>query len=198
MNAKPRSNVKALPTENEKLDWAIVTPTATPVMKAHINYLNEHRIPTIWDMGQASAYLSGQDIGWFLEHVDVLTLSSYEWDVLKQKTGLDIKSVAQKLTATIITKGDKGALLYANGDSDYFPALTLNGPTYPVGCGDAFRGGLLRGLTLRWDWTDTLHLATLMGAIKAQSPEAQGYSVTTDEIARRFERAFGKTVNLKD
>lgn len=144
------------------------------------------------------AYLSGQDIGWFLEHVDVLTLSSYEWDVLKQKTGLDIKSVAQKLTATIITKGDKGALLYANGDSDYFPALTLNGPTYPVGCGDAFRGGLLRGLTLRWDWTDTLHLATLMGAIKAQSPEAQGYSVTTDEIARRFERAFGKTVNLKD
>ena len=189
---------QALPTENEKLDWAIVTPTATPVMKAHINYLNEHRIPTIWDMGQASAYLSGQDIGWFLEHVDVLTLSSYEWDVLKQKTGLDIKSVVQKLTATIITKGDKGALLYANGDSDYFPALTLNGPTYPVGCGDAFRGGLLRGLTLRWDWTDTLHLATLMGAIKAQSPEAQGYSVTTDEIARRFERAFGKTVNLKD
>lgn len=46
--------------------------------------------------------------------------------------------------------------------------------------------------------TDTLHLATLMGAIKAQSPEAQGYSVTTDEIARRFERAFDKTVNLKD
>ena len=121
-------------------------------------------------MGQASAYLSGEDIEWFLNHVDVLTLSSYEWDVLKQKTGLDIKSVAKKLAAVIITQGDKGAQLFANGDSDYFPALTLTGPTYPVGCGDAFRGGLLRGLSLQWDWTDALRLATLMGAIRLNHP----------------------------
>lgn len=187
---------KALPKENENLEYAIVTPTATSVMKAHTLYLKERHVPVIWDMGQSSAYVTKEDICWFIEHVDILTLSSYEWDVLSQKTGLSIQEVASNLKALIVTAGTQGCTLYHNGDAQHFNALPVTQPTYPVGCGDAFRGGLLRALSLGWDWTDTIHLASLMGALKAQCPQAQGYRVTPNEIARHFGRAFGKEVQL--
>lgn len=186
----------ALPAENEKLQYGIVTPTATHVMKAHTLYLKKRHIPIVWDMGQASAYLTGNDIEWFLDHVDVLTLSSYEWDVLKEKTGRGIAQITSKLQAVIITNGSQGATLYRNADSQHFNAIELSGATYPVGCGDAFRGGLLRGLSLGWDWGDCMRLATVMGAIKAQSPQAQGYPTSKNEIARLFRRAFDKDISL--
>ncbi len=187
---------KALPDEDEHLTFGIVTPTATAVMMAHTRYLNEHRVPVIWDMGQASAYLTANDIEWFIEHVDILTLSSYEWDVLNEKTGLSRENVAAKLQALIITEGADGSTLYNNGQKTHFSALHVEGPAYPVGCGDAFRGGLLRALSLGWDWNDAMNLASLMGAVKAKCPQAQGYPEGKKEIARLYERAFGKTIVL--
>ena len=41
-----------------------------------------------------------------------------------------------------------------------------------------------------------MRLASLMGAIKAKSPTAQGYEATPEKIARSFERAFGKSIAL--
>lgn len=187
---------QALPGENETLTFGIVTPTATQVMKAHTRYLNEHHVPVIWNMGQASAYVTADDIEWFIEHIDILTLSAYEWDVLEEKTGLKQESVAARLQALIVTEGASGTTLYHNGQKKHYDALAIQGPAYPVGCGDAFRGGLLRALSLGWDWDDTMHLASLMGAIKAQCPQAQGYLRDKNEIARLYERAFGKAIVL--
>ena len=187
---------QALPSSNEKLDYSIVTPTGTHVMKAHTCYLKQKGIPIIWDMGQESAYVTRDDIFWFIDHVDVVTLSSYEWDVFKEKTGLSLKEVSNKLLALIVTDGSRGAWLYTNGESEHFDALSVEEPFYPVGCGDAFRGGLLRALSLGWDWENAMHLATLMGAIKAKSPQAQGYSIDKIAIARLFRRAFGEEISL--
>lgn len=104
--------------------------------------------------------------------------------------------MSSKLQALIVTDGSRGAQLYTNGESEHFEALKVKEPFYPVGCGDAFRGGLLRALSLGWDWSDAMHLASLMGAVKAGSPQAQGYLIDKKEIARLFRRAFGKEVSL--
>ena len=188
---------KALPSPEENIDWGIVTPTGVHVMKTHVNYLRSIGASIIWDMGQASAYLSGEEINWFIDHVDILSLSSYEWDVLAQKTSLPIENVTSRLQALIVTEGGNGARLYLPDHAPkHFDALPISGPIYPVGCGDAFRGGLLRGLSLGLNWDDTMRLASLMGAIKAKSPTAQGYEATPEKIARSFERAFGKPIVL--
>lgn len=117
---------EALPQDNEAIEFGIISPTATRVMKAHVNYLNGRNIPVMWDMGQASAYVTAEDIVWFIEHVDILTLSSYEWDVLEQKTGLTTSDVSKRLKALIITQGALGSELYTEGRHQHFPALPLS------------------------------------------------------------------------
>lgn len=180
----------------QKFNWGIVTPTATPVMKTHTEMLREKAIPIIWDMGQASAYLSGDDIEWFLARIHILTVSEFEWDVLLQKTGRDAQSVCHKVPCIVVTAGAQGVTTFYQGEKQHFDAITVKHPVNPVGCGDAFRGGLLRGLELKLSWKQTIQLAMLMGAIKVSHESAQGYQLDQVEAARLYERAFKEKVML--
>jgi adenosine kinase len=61
----------------------------------------------------------------------------------------------------------------------------------PTGCGDAYRAGLLFGITNGWNWETTGRLASLLGAIKIAHKGAQNHHFTAAEIADKFEAAFG-------
>src|SRR5471030_445830 len=61
----------------------------------------------------------------------------------------------------------------------------------PTGCGDAYRAGLLFGITRGWKWETTGRLASLLGAIKIAHKGAQNHLLTAADIADRFEAAFG-------
>jgi adenosine kinase len=61
----------------------------------------------------------------------------------------------------------------------------------PIGCGDAYRGGLLYGIANRLDWETTGRLAAVMGAAKIEASGAQNYVADRQAIAGRFAEAFG-------
>jgi adenosine kinase len=61
----------------------------------------------------------------------------------------------------------------------------------PTGCGDAYRAGLLYGLSHDLGWETTGRLASLLGAIKIAHKGAQNHLFTREEIGDRFEQAFG-------
>jgi adenosine kinase len=61
----------------------------------------------------------------------------------------------------------------------------------PTGCGDAYRAGLLHGITNGFDWPTAGRLASLLGAIKIAHQGGQNHSFSAAEIANRFEAAFG-------
>lgn len=184
------------PWPDRHYDWGIVTPTATPVMKTHVEKLFEKGIPIIWDMGQASAYLTGQDIEWFLNRIDMLTVSEFEWQVLLEKTARSANSLYKKVPCIVITAGSEGVKTIKQGEEQCFEAVTVQNPVNPVGCGDAFRGGLLRGLELGLSWEQTIQLAMLMGAIKVTHESAQGYHLAKNEAARLYKRAFKESIVL--
>ncbi len=176
------------------LSCGIITPTATSVMKAHTEFLCQQSVPVIWDMGQASAYLSGRDILWFLQRIDILTVSHFEWDVLLRKTGLSQDEVTRQVQAVIVTQGEQGADLIQGTEKRHYPALAIKETANPVGCGDAFRGGLLFGLQKNLGWDKAMKLATLMGAVKAQYMQPQGYSLEAPPKLALFEETFAEAL----
>jgi adenosine kinase len=66
----------------------------------------------------------------------------------------------------------------------------------PTGCGDAYRAGLLYGLSKRLDWATTGRIASLMGAIKIEHHGTQNHSFTRKQFEDRFKSAFGRTLQL--
>jgi adenosine kinase len=111
--------------------------------------------------------------------------------MVMERTKLSLEQIASRLEALIVTRGEKGSEIYAGGERHDIPAVPATAVVDPTGCGDAYRAGLLFGIAQGYDWPTTGRLASLLGSIKIAHQGGQNHSFTPQEIADKFESAFG-------
>jgi adenosine kinase len=104
---------------------------------------------------------------------------------------LSLENIAQRLSALVVTRGEQGAEIFAGGQRIDIPCVGVDQVIDPTGCGDAFRAGMLFGLTNGMDWVTTGRLASLMGAIKIGHQGGQNHAPSIAEIEERFRNEFG-------
>ncbi|MDP3286991.1 MAG: PfkB family carbohydrate kinase, partial [Methyloversatilis sp.] len=141
--------------------------------------------------GQGLPMFGGDDLLNFLDLARWCTVNDYEARLLCERTGLTEAQIAEKVEAFIVTRGAEGSRVYTGGmvtEVACVPADTLADPT---GCGDAYRGGLLYGLSRGADIIASARLASVMGSIKIASRGGQNHLPTRDDIAVRHRAAFG-------
>jgi adenosine kinase len=169
----------------------IVAPDGLDGMREHAEQFAAAGIPFILDPGQGLPILSGADLQRMIELATYVTVNDYEAKLLSDKTGWSVAEIAAKVEAMIVTLGEQGARIHHPGGVEDIPAVQAARVVDPTGCGDAFRGGLLYGIEQGWDWATTGRLASLMGALKIAEQGPQNYAFSRDEIAERFNQAFG-------
>lgn len=170
---------------------AIVAPDGRDGMVQHAQQCAEQGIPLLFDPGQGMPMFSGEELKQFISIADYIALNEYESQMLVARTGLAFEEVAKQVKALIITHGEKGAQIYTDGKQLAIPAVPASTVADPTGCGDAFRSGILYGLTHDLDWETSGRLASLMGSIKVVSQGPQNHAPSRDEIHDRFKAAFG-------
>jgi len=94
----------------------------------------------------------------------------------------------------IITRGGKGSEIYTNGEVIHVASAPISEIVDPTGCGDAYRSGLMHGLTTGRDWKTCGQIASLCGAIKIEQSGTQQHSFTVEEFAERYQTAFGEAL----
>ncbi|AZG13392.1 MULTISPECIES: carbohydrate kinase family protein [Cupriavidus] len=169
----------------------IVAPDSREGMLHHARQFAEAGIPFIFDLGQAMPLFNGEDLRRFVELASYVTVNDYEAQVMLSRTAWTSADVAAKVRAFIVTHGERGATIFADGQQYAIPAVQAERVVDPTGCGDAFRGGLLHGIEQGMDWETTGRLASLMGALKIAQQGPQNHWISHDEIASRFASAFG-------
>ncbi|MBA5607628.1 carbohydrate kinase family protein [Duganella sp. FT3S] len=170
---------------------AIISPDGHEGMLKHAADLAELGIPFMFDPGQQLPMFSGEQLIEFIDKATYVSCNDYEIELLMDRTGLTLPDMASRLEALIVTRGDKGSEIYTKGQRIEIPAVQAEAVLDPTGCGDAYRAGLLFGITRDWSWETTGRLASLLGAIKIARKGAQNHLMTAAEIADRFEAAFG-------
>ena len=170
---------------------AIISPDGHLGMQKHAADLVKLQIPFIFDPGQQLPMFNGEELIDFIDKATYVTANDYEIELLMERTGLTVPDIAGRLEALIITRGDKGSEIYTQGQRIEIPAVKADAVLDPTGCGDAYRAGLLFGITKGWKWETTGRLASLLGAIKIAHKGGQNHVLTVAQIADRFEAAFG-------
>jgi len=170
---------------------AIVAPDGRDGMLQHARHCVEQHIPFIFDPGQQLPMFNGEELKTFIDQATYIAVNDYEADLLTNRTGLNLTEIAERVCAFIITRGEKGADIFTAGKHIAIPCVKAEQEVDPTGCGDAFRAGLLYGLTNQWDWLATGRLASLMGAIKIAHQGPQNHVLSRQEIENRFTQAFG-------
>ena len=152
--------------EDEDITFALIAPDGRQAMMQRVDECVEHHVPFVFDIGQGVSLFSGEEIREFIDKA--------------------------RLKALIVTHGAGGSTVYTDGTTITVPAVRVTDDHDPVGAGDAFRGGMLYGLSEGWDWTRTLRLASTVASFKVQCKGGQNYAPTREEIARRYEEAYGE------
>jgi adenosine kinase len=110
---------------------------------------------------------------------------------MKQKTGLDEDGILQRAGALIVTRGEHGCTVRQGTISVSVPAVTPRAIVDPTGVGDAFRGGLLKGLATGASLEVSCRLGSVAAAYALEHLGGQSHAYTWEEFTARYESHFG-------
>ncbi len=169
----------------------IVAPDGREGMMQHARHFAEAGVPFIFDPGQGMPMFSGDELLDFMQLADYACFNDYEARLLCDRTGRSLEQLAGEVRALVVTRGGEGSEIHADGQRIDIPCVTPDAVVDPTGCGDAYRAGLLYGIANGFDWRSAGRLAAVMGAIKIAHRGGQNHQPSREEIAKRYQQAFG-------
>ncbi|HEX6998015.1 MAG TPA: carbohydrate kinase family protein [Gammaproteobacteria bacterium] len=181
-------------TDAKGVKIGMVSPDGRAGMLEHAAQFAEAGIPFIFDPGQGMPMFNGEELRRFVEQCTWVTVNDYEWQLLKDRTGWDVKDVVERTEALIVTRGAEGSVIYTKSATYEIPTVKPKSVEDPTGCGDAYRAGLLYGLLHGLDWETTGRVASLMGAIKIEQHGTQNHTFTRKQFEDRFKASFGRSL----
>ena len=172
-------------------DLVTISPNDPEAMVKYAAECRELGLSYLYDPSQQIIWLSGEDLQAGLEGCDLLVVNEYEFEMLREKTGLAAEAIhSAPGRACVVTRGAEGARIWT-GEAVYdIPQVPPERADDPTGVGDAFRAGLIKGLALSLPWD----LAGRMGALAAtyalEQPGPQSHHYTLAEFVARFREHF--------
>jgi len=148
----------------------------------------EKNMDYVFDPGQQITLFSPEQMKKLAENAFLVILNEYEF-------GLASKNVDfSKVKRYIVTKGEKGSLCVADGQSITIPVVKPNTVADPTGCGDAYRGGLLYGLTQGYSLPKSCQMGALCATYSIEKEGTQNHSFTIVEFGKRYKDSFGEEI----
>ena len=163
---------------NPAIQLAIVAPDGRDAMIEHAEQLQAAGIPFVFDPGQGLPMFNGEELLRFVSQASWVAVNDYEGKMLAERTGQSLAELSRgHLRGLIETLGAEGCNVYVQGEVTHVPGVKAAAVVDPTGCGDAFRGGLLFGLSQGWDLVKCVALANQIGAIKIAAAGPQNYTL---------------------
>lgn len=170
---------------------AIISPNDPGAMVQYAEECRTLGIPFIWDPGQQCARMSGHELADGLRGSAITICNDYELQLILQKTGLDEDAVVSRTGALVVTRGEHGSTVRSGATVVSVPAVSPHRIVDPTGVGDAFRGGLLKGLAMAAPLEVSCRLGSVAATYALEHLGGQSHAYTWEEFKERYERHFG-------
>ncbi len=171
-------------------DLVVISPNDPVAMQQYVDECHASGIPFLYDPSQQVARLDGETLKKGIEHCHLLVCNDYEFAIIVQKTGLSQKAIVDQVPVVVVTRGENGAHIHAEGRLIEVPVFPAHRIADPTGVGDAFRGGLLRGLAAAWPWELCGQVGALCAAYVLENVGTQTHTFTLPDFIERFRTVF--------
>jgi adenosine kinase len=171
--------------------YAIIAPNDPGAMVQYAEECRTLGIKFIFDPGQQCARMSGDELREGVTGAAIVIVNDYELELLRQKTGLSETDILVEAGALIVTRGEEGSSILTRGGRVDIAAVAPHRIVDPTGVGDAYRGGLLKGLAVGLPHEVSAQLGSVAAAYALEHLGGLSHSYTWDEFKRRYQEHFG-------
>ena len=173
---------------------AIISPNDPGAMLQYAEECRALGIPYIFDPGQQCARMSGDELRAGLVGAQVVICNDYEFELVRQKTGLDEAAVLEHAGLLVVTKGEHGCTIMSKDEQVDIPAVPPTRIVDPTGVGDAFRGGFMKGLVNGLSVATAGRLGSVAATYALEHLGGSSHAYTFEEFQGRYEEHFGQLV----
>ena len=170
---------------------AIVAPGNLQDMAEYTRLHQQLGIFSIFDPGQSLPAWDGDGLASTIGQSKMLVSNDYELGMITNKTGLSVERLLDMVDTIITTKAEKGCEIITKHNALTIPVVTTDKAIDPTGAGDAFRGGLIKGLVQGCSVEMAVQMGAVCGHYAVQAFGTQEYTFTLNEFTSTLERHFG-------
>jgi adenosine kinase len=173
------------------MDLVIIGPTEPEPIVSFTRECQEMGVPYVYSPIWQIIRMSGEDLAAGVRGAKVVVANDYEYELIKNKTGLEPKDIVQHAEMVVITKGEHGSIIMTGDEVAAIPAATPTRVVDPVGAGDAYLGGLVYGLQTGLDMHRAGRVAALAAVYAVEQYGTQTHTYTREQFAERYRENFG-------
>jgi adenosine kinase len=145
----------------------------------------------IWDPGQQCARMEGSQLKSGVTGAFMVICNDYEFELIRQKTGMSEADILAHAPVLVITKGEKGCTIHTKAGVEDVAAVPPDRIEDPTGVGDAFRGGFMKGLAMSATYRVCAQLGSVAATYALEHLGGTSHAYSWDEFKGRYERHFG-------
>ncbi len=158
------------------------------------DYTTEHEkrgIFSIFDPGQSLPAWESSALARCISQSKMLVCNDYEMEMICNSTGMSREQVAGTVETIVVTNGSEGCDLITASGTVQVPVVPADDAVDPTGAGDAFRGGLIKGIVEGKSMERVVQMGNVAGYYAVRKWGTQQYSFTIDEFKAKLEQHFG-------
>ncbi len=175
-----------------KADFVSISPNDPAAMTQYAEECRTLGLRYLFDPGQQCARMSGPEIADGIAGAALVICNDYELELIREKTGLGEDSMLKKAGSLVVTRGEHGSSIYTAAGRTDVPAVAPTRIVDPTGVGDAYRGGLLKGLAAGAELAVCARIGTVAATYALEHLGGTSHSYTQAEFSERYAQHFGR------
>ena len=183
-----------LADRREDISYAIISPRDESLMLKAVEYCKTYAVQYFFDPGQRISSMNSDDMRRCIQGAYGVIANEYEWEVIKERLGYTPQSILEDASHLIVTRGENGASHFEPGNTESVGGCKADQVVNPTGAGDAFRSGLLHGLSVGWHMQDSMRLGCAMGSIVVELEGTLPDNLDMGDVNRRVAEAYGENL----
>ena len=174
-----KHNLKDNVKELKNVKYAIFSPGTDKSISKHIEEVSTiaPNATTIFDPGQITNFFDPKLMENSIKHAKIIVGNEVEIPLIEKMMNTTVEELA-KNAIVVKTLGEKGTEIYEGNKKYFVEPQKIKKAVEATGAGDAFRSGLLFGLSNGLDIINSAKIGNLMGALNVQTPGGQMYKVS--------------------
>jgi adenosine kinase len=175
----------------------IIAPNDPGAMVQYAEECSTLGIRYIWDPGQQCARMDGPQLADGVKGAYMVIVNDYEFELLRQKTGMDETQILDEAELLVVTRGEEGCSVLTKKRRSDVKAVRPDRIEDPTGVGDAFRGGFMKGLAIDAPFEVCAQFGSVAATYALEHLGGTSHAYTKREFVARYEKHFGPlTVSL--